>query len=60
MTVAAFIASEADQGRAVSTLEQRLAAIRWAHEAKGLESPTAAKLVRSTVAGIQDPAQRAS
>ena len=52
-TVAAFIASEADQGRAVSTIEQRLAAIRWAHEAKGLELPTASKLVRSTMAGIR-------
>jgi integrase len=52
-TVAAFVASEADRGRAVSTLTQRLAALRWAHEAKGYESPTAAKLVRSTMAGIR-------
>ena len=36
--VAAFVASAADRGRAVSTLEQRLAAIRWAHEAKGYEA----------------------
>jgi len=52
-TVAAFLAAEADAGRAVATLEQRAAAIRWAHEAAGQESPTAAKVVRSTMAGIR-------
>jgi site-specific recombinase XerD len=51
--VAAFMAAEADAGRKVSTLEQRSAAIRWAHEAAGLESPTAHKLVRSTMQGIR-------
>jgi len=52
-TVAAFLAAEADHGRAVATVEQRAAAIRWAHEARGHESPTSTKLVRSTMAGIR-------
>lgn len=52
-TVAAFVAAEAQAGRAVATLEQRIAAIRWAHEAAGMESPTATKLVRSTMSGIR-------
>jgi integrase len=52
-TVAAFLAAGAAGGSSVSTLAQRVAAIRWAHEAAGLESPTAAKLVRSTMQGIR-------
>ena len=52
-TVAAFVAAEAQAGRKVATLEQRIAAIRWAHEAAGMESPTANKLVRSTMSGIR-------
>lgn len=52
-TVAAFLAAEADAGRKVATLEQRAAAIRWAHEAAGHESPTGAKGVRATLAGIR-------
>ena len=40
-TVAAFLATEADAGRRVSTIEQRVAAIRWPHEAASYESPTA-------------------
>ena len=52
-TVAAFLAEGATGGKSVSTLAQRVAAIRWAHEAAGLESPTASKLVRSTMQGIR-------
>jgi site-specific recombinase XerD len=52
-TVAAFIAAEADAGRKVSTLEQRIAAIRWAHDAAGFDSPTAAKALRATMGGIR-------
>jgi len=52
-TVAAFVAAEAQAGRKVATLEQRIAAIRWAHEAAGMESPTASKLVRSAMQGIR-------
>jgi site-specific recombinase XerD len=52
-TVAAFLAAQADLGRKVATIEQRVAAIRWAHEARGLEPPTNSKLVRSTMQGIR-------
>ena len=52
-TVARYIAAAAKSGRSVSTLHQRLAAIRWAHEARNLESPTAAKGVRATMAGVR-------
>jgi integrase len=51
--VAAFLAAGTNEGWKVSTLAQRMAAIRWAHEAASLESPTAAKLVRSTMKGIR-------
>jgi site-specific recombinase XerD len=52
-TVARYLAAEAAAGRKVATLEQRVAAIRWAHEAAGHESPTVAKGVRSTMRGIR-------
>ncbi len=52
-TVARYLAAGAKAGRSVSTLGQRLAAIRWAHESQGLESPTAAKGVRATMTGIR-------
>lgn len=52
-TVAAFLAAEADAGRSASTLQARIAAVRWAHEAQGHPSPTDAKGVRATMAGIR-------
>jgi site-specific recombinase XerD len=52
-TVAAYLADRARAGLSVSTLQQRLAAIKWAHESQGLETPTAAKGVRATMAGIR-------
>jgi site-specific recombinase XerD len=52
-TVARYLADLAGSGRKVATLEQRVAAIRWAHEAAGLESPTAAKGVRAAMRGIR-------
>lgn len=52
-TVAAYVAALAGQGRSVATAEQRVAAIRWAHDAAGLETPTASKAVRATMAGIR-------
>ena len=63
-TVARYVAALVERGRKVATLEQRVAAIRWAHEAAGLESPTAAKGVRATLKGIRRklgvaPAQKA-
>jgi integrase len=57
--VAAFLAAEADTGRKVSTIEQRAAAIRWAHEARGFESPTSSKVVRATMQGIRRELGRA-
>ena len=52
-TVAAYLAALADRGLSVSTVTQRAGAIRWAHEAADLPSPTAAKVVRTTLAGIR-------
>ena len=52
-TVAAFLASEADAGRSVSTLEHRMAAIRYAHLLAGHEAPTTTEVVRATLAGIR-------
>ncbi len=52
-TVAAFLAAEADAGLKPATLGQRLAAIAWAHEAAGVDSPTKAKLVTATLRGIR-------
>jgi len=52
-SVAAFLAAEADAGLKPATLGQRMAAIRWAHEAAGQESPTKAKLVTAALKGIR-------
>ena len=52
-TVAAFLAAEAKAGRKVATIGQRIAAIRWAHESQDLDSPTASKGVKATMAGIR-------
>jgi site-specific recombinase XerD len=51
--VARYLTALAKAGRKVSTIEQRVAAIRWAHEARGLESPTVTKGVRATLRGIR-------
>jgi hypothetical protein len=52
-TVARYVAAGARAGKNVSTLQQRLAAIKWAHEAHNHDSPTATQGVRSTMAGIR-------
>ena len=52
-TVAAFLSAGADEGLRVSTLEQRAAAIRWAHRAAGQENPTKSELVAATLKGIR-------
>jgi site-specific recombinase XerD len=52
-TVAAYLAQLADQGVAVSTLMQRVAALAYAHRLAGLQSPTEAPAVRSVVRGIR-------
>ena len=51
-TVAAFLAYEADDGRQVSTIRRRAAAIRLAHRLCDYEPPTNAELVRGTLRGI--------
>lgn len=52
-TVSDFLADQANDGISPSTLNRRIAAIQYAHEAAGLESPTKAKLVSSTLKGIR-------
>ena len=51
-TVAGFLASEADAGRAVSTLRRRLSAIRLMHIASDLPSPHESKRVTLVLKGI--------
>ena len=51
--VADFLASQAKDGISPSTLNRRIAAIRYAHEAAGHESPTTDKLVSITLKGIR-------
>ncbi len=50
--VAKYLASQAGKLK-VSTLTRRLAAIAHAHTARGLKSPVASPLVRSTLRGIR-------
>ena len=51
--VALFLGDQAKEGVASSTLTRRTAAIKFAHEAHGHESPTGSKLVSSTMKGIR-------
>lgn len=57
LTVANFLSSQASSVSA-STLNRRLAAIRFAHKAKGLPSPTDDALVASTLKGIRRTQKR--
>lgn len=50
--VAAYLAEHAGK-LAIATLQRRLASVSTAHGAKGLESPTTSKLVRTTMRGIR-------
>lgn len=52
-TVADFLAAQADEGINSSTLNRRMAAIKYGHEAKGHESPTGDKLIGTTLKGIR-------
>ena len=52
-TIADFLAHQANDGVSPSTLNRRIAAIRYAHEAAGMTSPTGDKLVSSTLKGIR-------
>ena len=56
--VANFLASQAENGLGASTLNRRLAAIRYAHEAKGFPSPTGDALVTATLKGIRRTQKR--
>jgi site-specific recombinase XerD len=51
-TLAAFLATEAAHAKA-STIERRLAAIRYAHKLAGLKSPTDDERVKATARGIR-------
>lgn len=51
--VAAFIVSEAEEGRAASTLRRRLAAIRYAHKLAGQPDPTDDEGVRAAMKGAR-------
>lgn len=52
-TVALYLSARADEGRAVSTLAQALAAISQAHKKAGLESPRKSGAVQETWKGIR-------
>ena len=56
--VANFLASQADTGLGASTLNRRLAAIRYAHKAKGFPTPTGDALVTATLKGIRRTQKR--
>lgn len=51
--VAMFLSDQAKDGVAASTLTRRTAAIRFAHEAQGHDTPTSSKLVSATLKGIR-------
>lgn len=51
-TVAEFLASQADDGVKPATLRRRVAAIKFAHQAAGLDSPTSSMTVSATLKGI--------
>ncbi|GJE52647.1 Tyrosine recombinase XerD [Methylobacterium tardum] len=51
--VSGFIVSEAEEGRAASTLGRRLAAIRYAHKLAGAADPTDDEGVRVTMKGAR-------
>ncbi|TNC05167.1 integrase [Methylobacterium terricola] len=51
--VAGFLVSEAEAGRAASTIGRRLAAIKYAHKLARLLDPTEDEAVRATMKGIR-------
>lgn len=52
-TIADFISAQASEGIKPATLVRRIAAIRYAHEAQGLESPTKHKAVSAVMKGVK-------
>lgn len=51
--LASHLADLALEGRAVSTISKRIAAVKWLHDAADLASPSDAKAVRAVMAGIR-------
>lgn len=52
-TVADFLSDQATAGLSASSLTRRVAAIKYAHEAHGHQSPTTDKIVSATMKGIR-------
>src|SRR5215468_4847899 len=52
-TVAGFLAAEAENGMAASTITRRCAAIRHAHKLAAFEPPTNSEIVKATLRGIR-------
>jgi site-specific recombinase XerD len=52
-TVAAFLAHQAENGLAASTISRRGAAIRYAHKLAGHEPPTNSEVVKAMLRGIR-------
>ena len=52
-TVAAYLASMADNGKKAATIDSARAAIRKAHETAGLDDPSASVLFKQTLKGIR-------
>src|SRR5215213_3613626 len=52
-SVAAFLAGEAERGKKASTIDRRVAAVRYAHKLGGHPLPTDDERVRATVRGIR-------
>lgn len=53
LLVAQYLAQLADGGKKVSTIERRVAAIRYVHKAAGLEPPTNVEGVKAVMRGIR-------
>jgi site-specific recombinase XerD len=52
-TVADYLAGLADRGRKVSTINQRAAAIAYAHRRKGFDPPTSSEAVKRVQRGVR-------
>ena len=59
-TVADFLSEQAENGLSPSSLTRRVAAIKYAHEAKGFQSPTTDKIVSVTMKGIRRSKKQAT
>ena len=57
--VADFLSEQATDGLSPSSLTRRVAAIKYAHEAKGFQSPTTDKIISATMKGIRKTKKQA-